>query len=117
MGADHLFEPAAAILRRVVPRIWRSADEGADRLSVAEVDKLHGEDFIDDAGQLAAGTRTLELNLPSREVECVRDFLENSDKNHVPIVDAQKRLVGMVTQTDLVAALYKTSLGRIATAG
>lgn len=37
--------------------------------------------------------------------------------HHVPIVDAQKRLVGMVTQTDLVAALYATSLGRIATAG
>jgi CBS domain-containing membrane protein len=31
--------------------------------------------------------------------------------HHVPIVDAERRLVGMVTQTDMVAALYETSLG------
>jgi CBS domain-containing membrane protein len=33
--------------------------------------------------------------------------------HHVPIVDAERRLVGMVTQTDMVAALYETSLGRM----
>jgi CBS domain-containing membrane protein len=32
--------------------------------------------------------------------------------HHVPIVDDQRRLVGMVTQTDLVAALYEVALGR-----
>ena len=34
--------------------------------------------------------------------------------HHVPIVDAERRLVGMVTQTDLVAALYETSLAQLA---
>ncbi|MDB6002465.1 MAG: hypothetical protein JWP52_4164 [Rhizobacter sp.] len=33
--------------------------------------------------------------------------------HHVPIVDAQRRLVGMVTQTDLVGALYETSLAQL----
>jgi len=36
--------------------------------------------------------------------------------HHVPIVDAQRRLVGMVTQADLVAALYEICLGRLAEA-
>ena len=33
--------------------------------------------------------------------------------HHVPIVDAKHRLVGMVTQTDLVGALYETSLAQL----
>ncbi|MES2100574.1 MAG: CBS domain-containing protein [Pseudomonadota bacterium] len=33
--------------------------------------------------------------------------------HHVPIVDAQRRLVGMVTQTDLVAALYEICLAQL----
>ena len=36
--------------------------------------------------------------------------------HHVPIVDAERRLVGIVTQTDLVAALYETRLAQLATA-
>jgi CBS domain-containing membrane protein len=31
----------------------------------------------------------------------------------VPIVDAERRLVGMVTQSDLVGALYETSLAQL----
>jgi CBS domain-containing membrane protein len=33
--------------------------------------------------------------------------------HHVPIVDAERRLVGMVTQSDLVGALYETSLAQL----
>lgn len=33
--------------------------------------------------------------------------------HHVPIVDERGRLAGMVTQTDLIAALYETALARI----
>lgn len=32
--------------------------------------------------------------------------------HHVPIIDAERRLVGMVTQTDLVAALYEICLAQ-----
>jgi len=33
--------------------------------------------------------------------------------HHVPVVDSRGRLVGMVTQTDLIGALYETALARI----
>ena len=33
--------------------------------------------------------------------------------HHVPVIDDERRLVGMVTQTDLVAALYETSLAQL----
>jgi CBS domain-containing membrane protein len=33
--------------------------------------------------------------------------------HHVPIVDAERRIAGMVTQTDLVAALYESNLARM----
>jgi CBS domain-containing membrane protein len=34
----------------------------------------------------------------------------DTDLHHMPVVDANRRLVGMVTQSDLVAALYSASL-------
>ncbi len=37
--------------------------------------------------------------------------------HHVPIVDADRRLVGMVTQTDMVAALYEICLAKLASNG
>lgn len=36
--------------------------------------------------------------------------------HHVPVVNAERRLVGMVTQTDLMATLYETSLAHLAPA-
>lgn len=35
--------------------------------------------------------------------------------HHVPIVDSDQCLVGMVTQTDLVGALYGICLGKLGT--
>ena len=37
--------------------------------------------------------------------------------HHVPVVDAERKLVGMVTQTDMVAALYEICLARLDAAG
>ncbi len=37
-------------------------------------------------------------------------LMADSGLHHVPVVDEERRLVGMVTQSDLVAALYETSL-------
>lgn len=36
--------------------------------------------------------------------------------HHVPVVNAERRLIGMVTQTDLMATLYETSLAHLAPA-
>jgi CBS domain-containing membrane protein len=44
--------------------------------------------------------------------ELVR-MMSDDGLHHVPIVDAGKQLVGIVTQTDLVAALYDTSLAQL----
>lgn len=37
-------------------------------------------------------------------------LLSNQGKHHVPVVDADGRLAGMLTQSDLIAALYQGSL-------
>ncbi|CAN5253004.1 HPP family protein [soil metagenome] len=40
-------------------------------------------------------------------------LMSDAGRHHVPIVDAHRRLVGMVTQSDLVGALYETSLAQL----
>ncbi len=40
-------------------------------------------------------------------------LMSDAGFHRLPVIDAQSRLVGMVTQTDLVAALYETGLARI----
>jgi len=37
-------------------------------------------------------------------------WMADTGLHHVPVVDEERRIAGMVTQTDLVAALYETSL-------
>jgi hypothetical protein len=78
-----LFESAAPILRGVLPRIWRGADEGSRRRAVAEVDPLHGDDLIDNARQLAPGLSAFELWLPGRDVEIVCESFQDCDEDDV----------------------------------
>ena len=40
-------------------------------------------------------------------------LMANVGHHHVPVVDAERKLVGMVTQTDMVAALYEICLARL----
>jgi CBS domain-containing membrane protein len=37
-------------------------------------------------------------------------LLSDKGKHHVPVVDGERRLAGMLTQSDLVAALYRGKL-------
>lgn len=39
-------------------------------------------------------------------------LMADAGRHHVPVVDDERRLAGMVTQSDLVAALYETSLAQ-----
>jgi CBS domain-containing membrane protein len=41
-------------------------------------------------------------------------LMANSGFHHIPIVDAEDRFVGIITQSDLVAALYQTRLAEAA---
>jgi len=43
-------------------------------------------------------------------------LMSDEGLHHVPIVDARRELVGMVTQSDLIAALYETRLADLQTA-
>ncbi|MBI1892237.1 MAG: HPP family protein [Burkholderiales bacterium] len=43
-------------------------------------------------------------------------MLSDQGMHHVPIVNAERRLVGMLTQSDLIAALYRGRLGDVALA-
>lgn len=59
---------------------------------------------------MSAPVRTASDSTPI--VELV-PLMADAGFHHVPVVDGQSRLVGMVTQTDLVGALYETGLARI----
>jgi CBS domain-containing membrane protein len=51
-------------------------------------------------------TRTVRVASADRLLtELVPVFSEN-DHRHIPIIDAERRLVGIITQSDLVRALY-----------
>jgi CBS domain-containing membrane protein len=40
-------------------------------------------------------------------------WMSDEGLRHIPIVDAERRLVGMLTQSDLVAALYQNALSHL----
>jgi CBS domain-containing membrane protein len=40
-------------------------------------------------------------------------LLSDLGHHHIPVVDAERRLAGMVTQSDLVAALYRGRLDQV----
>jgi CBS domain-containing membrane protein len=61
---------------------------------------------------MTSPVRTANDSTPIAEL--VR-MMSDDGLHHVPIVDAGKQLVGIVTQTDLVAALYETSLAELET--
>lgn len=62
---------------------------------------------------MTAPARTAQATTPA--VELV-PLMADVGHHHVPIVDADRRLVGMVTQTDLVGALYEICLAKLGTA-
>lgn len=61
---------------------------------------------------MTAPARTAQATTPA--VELV-PLMADVGHHHVPIVDADRRLVGMVTQTDLVGALYEIRLAKLGT--
>ena len=61
-------------------------------------------------GQIMA-TPVFTANQDMHIVELV-PLLSEKGLHHIPIVDAEKRLVGMVTQSDLIAALYAGAVAK-----
>ena len=59
-------------------------------------------------------TRTVLTAADTMHITGLVDLLSNKGLRHIPIINAEKRLVGMVTNSDLVAGLYR---GRLAEVG
>jgi CBS domain-containing membrane protein len=57
-------------------------------------------------------TKPVRTALDSKPIVELVPLMSDIGLHHVPIVDSQARLVGMITQTDLIAALYETMLTR-----
>ena len=53
------------------------------RLAVAEVEKIHRNDFIDDPWPFAAGPCSLALDLPFAAIELIDHMLEDADEDDV----------------------------------
>ena len=58
-------------------------------------------------------TARVATALETRPVVELVPLMADVGHHHVPIVDAERKLVGMVTQTDLVAALYEICLAQL----
>lgn len=61
------------------------------------------------AGQIM--TRQVRVASANRHVVDLVPLFSEGGHHHIPIIDAERRLVGIITQTDLVRALYRAVQG------
>jgi CBS domain-containing membrane protein len=57
-------------------------------------------------------TRHVLTARPGQELVEMMSFFSDGGRHHLPVVDAQGHLVGMVTQSDMVAALFRAGIER-----
>ncbi|KIF80701.1 HPP family protein [Noviherbaspirillum autotrophicum] len=55
-------------------------------------------------------TRDVRTATPDQLITELVPLFSDAGYHHLPVVDAQRRVIGMVTQSDLVAALYRARL-------
>ena len=56
-------------------------------------------------------TREVRVISASRPVAELVPLFSEDGHHHIPIIDSDKRLVGIITQSDLVKALYRATMG------
>jgi len=61
-------------------------------------------------------TSKVRVARPEQPMVDLVGLFSDGGLHHMPVVDAQHRVVGMITQSDLVAALFKTGIGKPAQA-
>lgn len=82
-------QPTAAVLGREAPGVDRLADQRAVRrrsllaCDLVRPDLGHGDDLIDDAGQLEAGLAAVDLRHEDLAVEVVEPLVEDPDEDDV----------------------------------
>ena len=57
-------------------------------------------------------TRDVLTASPEQELVDLMSAFSDGGRHHLPVVDAERKLVGMVTQSDMVAALFRAGLER-----
>ena len=102
-------QPAGPVLRGVVPGVDRLADEGAERRTGVVLDLRHRQHFIDDAGQLQAGLRAIDLRLEDPPVEVVQLLVEDPDEPDV----LRPRVLQMRKPRDHLAAVQSIGAANI----
>ena len=106
-------ETAGAVLRREVPLIDRLADKGPIRRAGVALDFRHRQDFIDDARQLEAGLRAVDLRLEDAPIEVVELLVEDPDEPDV----LRPRVLQMGQPRDHLAAVQAVGAAHIGLAG
>ena len=52
---------------------------------------------------------------PGQELVDLLHAFSDGGRHHLPVVDTERRLLGMLTQSDMVAALFRAGIERPAT--
>jgi CBS domain-containing membrane protein len=61
-------------------------------------------------------TREPQVGRPEQALVDLMAAFSDGGRHHLPVVDERHRLAGMVTQSDMVAALFRAGLERNAVA-
>ena len=75
----------------------------------APLPALHALELVDDV--MTRTVRTAQAGQPVGELV---PLFSDHGFHHLPVIDAQRRVIGMVTQSDLIAALYRAQVEKVA---
>lgn len=90
------------LLKRAGTHYFEQSDEAVSAL-LRHADR-QGQNTVE-----AVMSRAVETAEQNDHIATLVPKLSDGGRHHIPVVDAERRLVGMVTQSDLVAALYHGS--------
>src|SRR4051794_10336674 len=76
-----LLEPTGAVLRRIIPAIRSRAHERAHWDAVAEIDPVHRDDLVDDAGELTTSLGPFHLQRELGAIELIDDLFEDANEH------------------------------------
>jgi CBS domain-containing membrane protein len=73
--------------------------------------RLRASQFVSDVM-----SREVRVAHPGQTIADLLPMFSDEGFHHLPVTDERRRVVGMVTQTDLIAALFRNKLDEGATA-
>lgn len=68
------------------------------------------------AGQIMT-SKVVTANVNMHIIELIPLMTQNNLHHHIPVIDANRKLVGIVTQSDLVSTLYHSRISNVRTLG